>query len=210
MNQAQAIKTEKHGEASTKQEALKQLMEKLVITARDARKAGISNALLDYHCKTGLLTKVGRGLYVNAKHSPTVDFEWEDLVYTTLSISNGVITGISALAIYGLTEEVARFHWIAVPNATSKGERPNLKLVRVRNIELGRTTIKIGDIEVPIFDVERTLVEAFRLTSVETAIKALKAAFAPGSKHKPDPKKMLEYARRLHVKIDSYLMMVTT
>ena len=42
-----------------------------------------------------------------------------------------------------------------------------------------------------------------------TAREALKAAFAPGSKHKPDAKKMLEYSRRLHVKIDSYLMMVT-
>jgi hypothetical protein len=116
--------------------------------------------------------------YINTQHPPRVDFEWEDLVYTTLSISNGVITGVSALAIYGLTEEVARFHWIAVPNATSKGDRPNLKLVRVRNLELGRTTIKIGDLDV-------------------------------GSKHKPDAKKMLEYARKLHVKIDSYLMMVT-
>jgi predicted transcriptional regulator of viral defense system len=186
------------------------LMAKSLITAKEARLAVVPNSLLDYYCKTGSLAKVGRGIYINTKHAPKIDFEWEDLVYTTLSISNGVITGISALAIYGLTEEVARFHWIAVPNATSKGDRPNLKLVRVRNIELGRTTIKMGDVDVPIFDVERTLVEAFRLTSVETAIKALKAAFAPGSKHKPDAKKMLDYARKLHVKIDSYLMMVTT
>ncbi|MFZ4402951.1 MAG: hypothetical protein ACOYOK_02515 [Pseudobdellovibrionaceae bacterium] len=68
----------------------------------------------------------------------------------------------------------------------------------------------MGDVDVPIFDVERTLVEAFRLTSIETAIKALKYTFAPGSKNKPDAKKMLEYARKLHVKIDSYLIMVTT
>ncbi len=185
-------------------------MAKSLITAKEARLAGVPNSLLDYYCKTGSLSKVARGIYINTKHPPKIDFEWEDLVYTTLSISNGVITGISALAIYGLTEEVARFHWIAVSNATSKGDRPNLKLVRVRNIELGRTTIKMGDVAVPIFDVERTLVEAFRLTSVENAIKALKAAFAPGSKHRPDPKKMLDYARKLHVKIDSYLMMVTT
>lgn len=208
MNQARPLKEQVS--QSVKHEAVKRLIERPLITAREARMNGVPNALLDYYCKTGVLTKVGRGLYINTQHSPKVDFEWEDLVYTTLSISNGVITGISALAIYGLTEEVARFHWIAVPNATSKGDRPNLKLVRVRNIELGRTTIKMGDLDVPIFDVERTLVEAFRLTSVETAIKALKAAFAPGSKHKPDAKKMLEYARKLHVKIDSYLMMVTT
>lgn len=207
MNQARPLKEQVS--SSVKHEAVKRLIERPLITAREARMSGVPNALLDYYCKTGVLTKVGRGLYINTQHSPKVDFEWEDLVYTTLSISNGVITGISALAIYGLTEEVARFHWIAVPNATSKGDRPNLKLVRVRNIELGRTTIKMGDLDVPIFDVERTLVEAFRLTSVETAIKALKAAFAPGSKHKPDAKKMLEYARKLHVKIDSYLMMVT-
>ena len=200
MDQAHTVNNRKRDE----------LMAKSLITAKEARLAGVPNSLLDYYCKTGSLSKVGRGIYINTKHAPQIDFEWEDLVYTTLSISNGVITGISALAIYGLTEEVARFHWIAVPNATSKGDRPNLKLVRVRNIELGRTTIKMGDVDVPIFDVERTLVEAFRLASVETAIKALKAAFAPGSKHKPDAKKMLDYARKLHVKIDSYLMMVTT
>lgn len=208
MNQARPLKEQVNPTA--KHEAVKRLIERPLITAREARLSGVPNSLLDYYCKTGVLNKVGRGLYINTQHSPKVDFEWEDLVYTTLSISNGVITGISALAIYGLTEEVARFHWIAVPNATSKGDRPNLKLVRVRNIELGRTMIKMGDLDVPIFDVERTLVEAFRLTSVETAIKALKAAFASGSKHKPDAKKMLEYARKLHVKIDSYLMMVTT
>ena len=187
-----------------------ELLEQPLITTKAAKEAQVSNALLDYYCKQGKLTKVGRGLYINNEHSPQIDFEWEDLVYNVLSISNGVVTGISALALYELTEEIARFHWIAVPNATSKGDRANVKLIRVRNIELGCTTIKIGDVDVPIFDVERTLVEAFKLTSIETSIKALKMAFAPGSKHKPDTKKMMAYARKLRVKIAPYLMMVTT
>ena len=62
----------------------------------------------------------------------------------------------------------------------------------------------------PIYDLERTLVDAFRLLSVEAAIKALKEAFGPQRKQKPDLKKLADYAKILRVKIDPYLLMVTT
>jgi predicted transcriptional regulator of viral defense system len=186
------------------------LFKKALIRSADARAAGIHPAMLSYYEKKGILERIGRGLYRNKQVEMDVTFEWEDLVHTVLSIPHGVVTGISALALYDLTEEIPRQHWIAVPNETSIGKRPNVKIVRLRNHELGISQIKIGDAEVPIYDLERTLVDAFRLLTVEAAIKALKEAFKPQRKQKPDLKKLAEYAKRLRVKMEPYLLMVTT
>ncbi len=186
------------------------LFKKPLIRSADARAAGIHPAMLSYYEKQGLLERIGRGLYRNNQVEFDVTFEWEDLVNLVLSIPQGVVTGISALALYELTEEIPRLHWIAVPNDTSSSKRPNVKIVRLRDHKLGITKIKIGDAEVPIYDLERTLVDAFRLLSVEAAIKALKEAFKPHRKQKPDLKKLADYAKKLRVKINPYLLMVTT
>ena len=121
------------------------LFKKPLIRSSDARAAGIHPAMLSYYEKQGLLERIGRGLYRNKQVEFDVTFEWEDLVSLVLSIRHGVVTGISALALYELTEEIPRLHWIAVPNDTSSSKRPNVKIVRLRNHELGITKIKIGD-----------------------------------------------------------------
>lgn len=167
-------------------------------------------AMLSYYEKKGLLERIGHGLYRNKQVAFDVTFEWEDLVNNVLSIPHGVVTGISALALYELTEEIPRQHWIAVPNNTSAGDRTNVKIVRLRNHELGITKINIGDAEVPIYDLERTLVDAFRLLSIEVAIKALKEAFKSGRKQKPNLKRLADYSKTLRVKIAPYILMVTT
>jgi len=181
-----------------------------LIRTADAKAAGIHPAMLSYYEKKGVLERIGRGLYRNKQVEMDVTFEWEDLVNNVLSIPHGVVTGISALALYELTEEIPRQHWVAVPNETSIGKRPNVRIVRLRNHDLGITKIKVGDVEVPIYDLERTLVDAFRLLSVEAAIKALKEAFKQHRMQKPDLKKLAEYAKILRFKIDPYILMVTT
>ena len=181
-----------------------------LLRASEARAAGIEPAMLAYWEKKGILERMNRGLYRNKQIQSDIPFEWEDLVYTTLSIPHGVVAGISALALYGLTEEIPRFHWIAVPNGTSVVDHPNTKILRLRNHALGITQIKVGSIEVPIYDIERTLVDAFRLLSIEAAIKALKEAFKPQQKRKPDLRKISAYAKKLRVDIQPYILMVTT
>jgi len=194
---------------ATKEDKAK-LLKLPLIRSEDARAAGIHPAMLSYYEKKGILERIGRGLYRNKQVELDVTFEWEELVNNVLSIPHGVVTGISALALYNLTEEIPRQHWIAVPNDTSVGKRPNVRVVRLRNHELGITKIKVGDVEIPIYDLERTLVDAFRLLSVEAAIKALKEAFKPQRKQKPDLKTLAEYAKQLRFKIEPYLLMVTT
>lgn len=188
---------------------IQKLLNKSLIYSRDFRDNGYSSSLLSYYQNQGLVQKVERGLYYNIQKPPKIDFKWEDLVYAVLSIPNGVITGISALDIYDLTDEIPRFHWIAIPNNTSIGSRPSVTTIRTRNHELGLSSIKIGDVEVPIYEKERILPEAFKLLSRETAIKALKEAFSSQKKY-PDVDKLVDYSRKLRINIIPYLEVVTT
>ena len=188
---------------------IEELLERPLVSSKDLRENGYKPSLLSYYESKGVLEKVARGLYKNTTHPPEIDFQWEDLAYMVLSIPGGVVTGISALALYGITEEIPRQHWIAVPHATSIGKRPNTRIVRQRNHELGISSISVGDIDIPIYDLERTLVDAFRHLSIEAAIKALKFAFK-SPKHKPDLRKLSQYSKELRHNIDEYILMVTT
>ncbi|MGL4348711.1 MAG: hypothetical protein ACRCSV_04570 [Chlamydiales bacterium] len=72
-------------------------------------------------------------------------------------------------------------------------------------MELGKTTIHLGGIQVPIFDRERTIIDAFRLLSRETAIKALKIALYSKGTNRIDLRKLQSYAKILRYNIDPYL-----
>ncbi len=117
----------------------------------------------------------------------------------------------SALAIYGLTEEMPRRHWIAVEHTTRHRADPSVKVVRMRNLKLGRTEINISGVTLPIFDRERTIVDAFRSLSRETAIKALKAALATKKREEfINMEKLRQYAKKLRFPIEPYLMTAAT
>lgn len=193
-----------------KQNSIEQLLQKPLIRSDEAKSLGVSTSLLNHYVKTGRLRRVGRGLYASSEHAPQVDFQWEELAYTVLSIPNGVVCYTTALILHGLSDEVARQYWIAVPHDTSIAKRPHVRIVRMRNHKLGTSKTKLGEVEIPIYDLERTLVEAFRATSPDIAIKALKQAFSNERKVKPSIPKMLDYAKKLRVKIEPYILTVTT
>ena len=121
-------------------------------------------------------------------------------------IKGGVICLISAMALYELTEEIPRQHWIAIPNQTSVRTGNDIRIVRMRNMELGRTEIQIEGITLPIFDRERCIIDSFRFLSRETAIKALKMALSK----EIDIEKMLKYGKIMRTNIQSFLLTATT
>ena len=161
---------------------ISKLLKKSLITSKEFRKNGHPPGLLRYYEKKDIIKRVGRGLYINTQKPPLIDFQWEDLVYAVLSIPDGVITGISAMDIYNFTDEIPREHWIAVPHNTSIGSRPNVRVIHTRNHPIGLSSIKIGNVIVPIYEPERVLVDAFKIIDKETAIKALQEAFKSGRK----------------------------
>jgi len=190
-------------------QALEHFKNKHCFTSKEAKARGISSSMLSYCAKKGKLRRVHHGLYQHVKHRSTA-FRWEDLIEDVHSVPRGVVCLISALAIYEITEEIPRQHWIAVPNSTSVRPSRQVRIVRLRDAELGRTEIMLEGVKTPIFDQERTIVDAFRLLSPEIAIKALKMALAKSGRNKLNIPKLEKYAKKLRFDIAPYLLTATT
>lgn len=189
---------------------LSPLLGKGYFTSQEARERGVHPATLCYYVKIGHLRRIRRGVYQKADYQNPSSFRWEDLIKAVHSIKGGVVCLISALAVYNLTEEIPRQHWIAIRHGTSVKAHKGIKIVRYRDIELGKTEIELEGTPVPIFNRERTIIDAFRLLSRETAIKALKMAIAQGGKDRLHLVRLQEYANKLQVSITPYLLSVTT
>lgn len=190
-------------------EAFKAISKKEVFSSAEGREVGIPPRMLAYFCEKGHIEKVRRGMYKIKNLDFHSAFEWEDLAVTALSIPNGVICLISALCYYDLTDEIMREFWIAVPHATTSPSRENTRIIRMRNISFGQTTVKIGSRKIKIFDRERTIVDAFRYLDKETALKSLQTYLKVGKERKPDIDKLLRYAKKLKVDLTHYISAFT-
>lgn len=189
--------------------ALRELSKRPVVTSAEGKASGIPSRMLAYFCSKGQIERVSRGIYKVKEVDFDRDFEWEDLALAALSIPNGVICLISALCYYGLTDEIMREFWIAVPHSTTSPVRENTRIVRMRNTSLGKTMTKIGNQKLQIFDRERTVVDAFRYLDKEIALKALQAYLKPNKDIKPEIDKVLGYAKKLRVNLTPYISAFT-
>ena len=155
-----------------------------------------STSVIAYYIKKGDLERIGHGIYHFKNSSNVQDIRWEDLVEALCKVKGGVICLVSALALYELTEEIPREHWIAIKNTTRhRGDESVIRTVRFRNITLGKTFYNLDGIKLPIFDRERTIVDSFRYLGTEVAIKALKFALSKKGSEKIDLEKMRKYAK---------------
>lgn len=188
---------------------LKILFKKPLVTGAEAKENGVDPHLLSYYVKKGILERVARGVYRNPHIESSVPFEWQDLLDTAHSIPKGIICLVSALNYYSLTQEIQRQFWIAVPHASKAPIRPNTKIIRMRNITLGKKPLIIGECRTFIFDRERCIVDAFRFLSKETALRSLREYLKPTQQHKPDLSKLVRYAKKLRVNIIPYIEALT-
>lgn len=185
------------------------LLSAVNFTTKEAKRCGVTSETLAYYVKVGEIERLARGLY-RGIHAPTLqNFQWEDLVNAARSVENGTICLTSALSLYELTDEIPRQHWIAISHGTSHNASPMVKIIRMRNPTLGKTTINIDGATVSIFDRERTILDAFRYLSKETALKALKTSLEQPREIRIDIKKLRSYAKKMKVNIDSYLLALT-
>lgn len=192
------------------QHLLAPLLKKPLFKASEARSRGIPSRMLAYFCEKGLIERVGHGLYRVVEVSTGVSLDFEELVLTVASIPRGVICLISALSYYDLTDQIMREYWIAIPNRDKSPKRPHTRIVRMRNMSFGLTTVKMGKYEVKIFNRERTIVDSFRYLSDEIAIKALQAYLSSSGKRKADLPKLSRYAKALRININKYIVALTT
>lgn len=187
------------------------LLDRPFFNSKEAKELGVGTSVLHHYVKAGRLERVQRGLYRSiAEESKFRGLRWTDLIQAVCAIPHGVICLISALAIYDLTEAIPRQHWIAIPHGKSVKKNRLLKIIHLRNIELGKTSIELEGSVVPIFDRERTIIDAFRLLSRETAIKSLRMALQQKGAAKLDLQKLENYAKQLRCNIEPYLLSETT
>ena len=178
-------------------------------TIEEAKKQGIPRHALAYLEKRGDLERIYPGAYRFPEYETEVEFQWENLGLVASSVPESVICLISALVFYELTDQVMREIWLAVPHKFHPPKRPNTRIIRMRNTDLGKTAIALGEYRVQIFDRERCIIDAFRYLSKEIAIKALQRYFQ-SKEARPDPKKLGAYAKKLRVNITSYILSCTT
>jgi predicted transcriptional regulator of viral defense system len=174
-------------------------------TTEDAKKHGLSSRMLSYYVSKGEIERLARGVYRFSDYmGKDENIMWEEIAVAAQRVSSGVICLISALNYYGLTDERMKEHWIAVPHSHPHAHFPMTRIVRMRNMSLGVQKKRIAEIEVKIFDPERTIIDAFRILDFETAMKALKL-YLKGKCGKPNIKKLNLYSKELRVSVDKYL-----
>lgn len=177
-------------------------------TAEQAVNRNVPRHAISYLVKKGTLERIYPGTYRFSEYEPDADFQWENLGLIAASIPDGVICLISALCYYELTDQVMREIWIAIPHESYAPKRPNTRIIRMRNISLGKVEISIGEYKVKIFDRERCIIDAFRYLSKEIAIKALQRYFH-STCFKIDLTKLNAYAKILRIDITPYVLSFT-
>jgi predicted transcriptional regulator of viral defense system len=188
---------------------VQKLVEKPSFTSQEAREHGIDPHLLPFYVKKGLIERISRGVYRSLVAENSSPIEWQDLLEIAQSIPKGVICLVSALAYYGLTQEIQRSFWIAVPHSSKAPKRTNTKIVRMRNTSLGRKKLIVASYSTYIFDRERCVIDAFRFLSKETALRALREYLKSTAQNKPDLSKLARYAKMLRVNITPYIEALT-
>lgn len=191
-------------------EKIEALLEQPFFSASDAAAYGVHPRVLAYYCDKGMLERISRGVYRKAGRDSGAPIQWEDVAYTAATIPNGIICLITALSYHGLTDEIPRQIWIAVPRSSWPPKRDNTKIVRISDNTLGVEEVYFGEIPARIFDRERTIVDSFRLLSREVAIKALRRYLTTTEKNKPDLPKLRHYAKKMRTDITPYIETLTT
>lgn len=182
---------------------IEQLQHKPFFTTEEARNLGVSTRMLSYWVNKGEIERLQRGVYRFTEDTSTLAPQWADL-YRAAITNSGVVCLLSALDVYGLTDEFVDEHWIAIENQRGQLHQPSVRFVRVRDIQFEQVKKDIDGFSLPIFSVERTLVDSFRLLDKETALKALKD-YCQGQAGTPNYSKLHQCAKRLHMDIQPYL-----
>lgn len=150
-----------------------------IARARDFAAAGIPLVYLKRLCDDGRLLQLGRGLYqlpelagTDAGHS---------FAEAARLMPRGVICLLSALRHHGLTTQLPRAVWIALPRKARipKSATFPLEVVYATGTSLSSHVehVEIEGVPVPIFDIPRTIADCFkhrRRIGLDVAIEALR------------------------------------
>lgn len=149
-----------------------------VLRTQQAIRLGIAPRTLYQMCATGMLIRQSRGLYRLAEADLSAH---TDLVQVALRVPKGVICLISALSFHDLTTQIPHQVYVALP---IDAEKPRLEYPPIRLFWLSAQAYSAGikrysleDIDVKIYNVEKTIADCFKYRNkigLDVALEALR------------------------------------
>ncbi len=157
------------------------LVEKMGLArARDLKGAGIPSVVLTRLAKAGKLERIGHGLY---RTPGAAISEHESLLVVAQKMPEAVFCLLTALQFHGLTTQLARRVWIAMPRSS---HTPQIPYPPIRMIQVAKPLLEDGmevhlrdGIPLRIYGVSRTVVDCFKHRSkvgLDVALEALRDA----------------------------------
>jgi len=152
-----------------------------IVTAREARQAGIHSQQLTRLVAEGLLERSARGQYHLVERPVT---EYHALVMASKALPRGVICLLSALDVHGIGTQLPGSVWIAVERGTHVPRIPELPLEVMRfsgaAFSLGIETHQVEGHDLRVYSVAKTLADLFRCRNkvgLDVAVEALREAW---------------------------------
>lgn len=181
--------------------------------AKELQAIGVAATTISRAVKEGSVTRVGRGLYQLADSDVDINTV---LAEVSKQAPKAIICMMSALAFHGLTDQMPRKVWIAIGISAWKPsfERAKTRVVRLREpyFSGGIEKHSISGTMVPIYSIEKSLCDAFRLPKLvdrSVAIECLKSAL---SDKKTTPAKIASAAKKYRAwnQLSPYLEALTS
>jgi predicted transcriptional regulator of viral defense system len=171
-----------------------------ILRTKQALELGIHPRTLYRLRDDGILETVSRGVY---RLVDLPDLTHPDLVTVAVRVPRAVICLVSALAFHDATTEVPHEVQIALPRGTKTPQldHPPLRVFRFSGPALteGVETVRLDGVDVRIYVLAKTVVDAFRFRNklgVDVAVEALSLAV---NRHGVKPAELLRYARACRV-----------
>lgn len=163
-----------------------------VLRTKEALDHGIAPLTLYTMRDHGIITALSRGVYAIADREIQTNI---DAIAVVKRVPRAVICLISALDIHGITLQIPHSVHIALPKQmpVPRIDYPPVSVVRMTkdSYEAGRITVPTGDMDLPVYDVEKTIADCFKYRkklTLDIALEALKM-----------------YKRQKRVKVDELL-----
>lgn len=177
-----------------------------IVTTAEVEAAGFARSRLSEAVRCGTLVRVARGVYCQAE-------AWEDeYLVACLRFPKGVLSHGTALFLHDLTDRTPECVTMTFPRSHNASSARGAGVL-VRTCERGLTELGLSEVRTPsgnvvrCYDVERSLCDMLRGTSVvdvQVLNPAMRSYLASGARDVP---KLLGYARELGVdrKVRTYV-----
>lgn len=168
-------------ETTQNQRVLDLLAQKRMLRPIDLDTIGIPRVVLTRLTAAGMVDRVGRGLYRLPGHSVS---EHESLVMVAAKVPQAVFCLLTALQFHGLTTQLPRHVWIAMPRGSHS---PRIDYPPIRMVQMAGDAHAAGieehlcdGVRVRVYSAAKTVVDCFKHRSrigLDVALEALKDAW---------------------------------